>query len=499
MAKMPSTTPISAPVNTSLSSNPGRGFCSRTVFRVDASDGSGEYFLLENRQSLAGQSFDQGLFSEGLLVWQIDPDWIASRWGANRVNANAHMGVWLRQADGFDHLGSFRQPRGDGGDPFPGDANASAFHAGTSPASYSFQGGATGLTIQDIALSGDDVTFSLTTELTTISVSASGTTSPDGLFTLNGAPVDPPATTFRSAPFASNLIEASGGEAVSAGVRTSFLRWSDDPAAPRTRTVVAPLSDLDLVAEYGGTQYELAIDVTGGVSGVEPGTFLSSPTSSDLWFAPETEVVLQALPVAGFDFLRWTGDLAGQGNPASIVMTAPASATAEFEVVYGLASTVVDIPAAETQNVQLEVTEGTDPFLWYLVAGPLPEGILMSGSGRLSGAALDYGTYPVTVEVIDDNGLAATGSVTIEVSAPTIGIDALASEFLQTGPELTSLQKEFLDRQGNGVSGYDLGDFRAWLLANPSLELSASVEPAPATRTIVIPRRTPAGGEGNTP
>ena len=60
--------------------------------------GRGEYFLLENRQRLG---FDQHLYAEGLLVWQIDPDWVAQRWGGghNSVNGDAHMGVWLRQAD----------------------------------------------------------------------------------------------------------------------------------------------------------------------------------------------------------------------------------------------------------------------------------------------------------------------------------------------------------------------------------------------------------------
>jgi hypothetical protein len=33
----------------------------------------------------------------------------------------------------------------------------------------------------------------------------------------------------------------------------------------------------------------------------------------------------------------------------------------------------------------------------------------------------------------------------------------------------------FLDRQGNADGAYDLGDFRAWVLANPSLPLSAEL------------------------
>jgi len=66
---------------------------SGTVYRADAGDGSGEYFLLENRQRIG---YDQGLWSEGLLVWQIDANALATRWPSNIVNAFSHMAVWLR-------------------------------------------------------------------------------------------------------------------------------------------------------------------------------------------------------------------------------------------------------------------------------------------------------------------------------------------------------------------------------------------------------------------
>jgi len=82
---------------------------SGVVYRVDAADGSGEYFLIENRQRLgydAGAPSDpnDGLFAEGILIWQIDANAVASRWASNQVNASSHMGVWLRQADGVDQL-----------------------------------------------------------------------------------------------------------------------------------------------------------------------------------------------------------------------------------------------------------------------------------------------------------------------------------------------------------------------------------------------------------
>ncbi|HUF75375.1 MAG TPA: M6 family metalloprotease domain-containing protein, partial [Longimicrobiales bacterium] len=89
---------------------------SGTVYRFDAQDGSGEYFLLENRQDVPSHLFDKSLFAEGLLVWQIDWDVVLARWSSNTVNSNDHMGVWLRQADGRDDLGRSGGGRGDAGD-----------------------------------------------------------------------------------------------------------------------------------------------------------------------------------------------------------------------------------------------------------------------------------------------------------------------------------------------------------------------------------------------
>ncbi len=129
----------------------------RKAYRVDAGDGSNEYFLLENR-SRAG--FNEEIYSPGLLVWHIDEDVLAARWGSNGVNADAdHMGVWIRAADGLNQAAMNTNNRGDNGDPFPGATGNTVFHAGSNPASMSHQGGATGLTLLDVALVGDDVSF----------------------------------------------------------------------------------------------------------------------------------------------------------------------------------------------------------------------------------------------------------------------------------------------------------------------------------------------------
>jgi len=140
------------------------------VYRIDAADGSDEYFLLENRQT-GLTTYDRQLPGEGLLVWQVDAGVTYSRWPGNTVNSADHMGVWLRQADGLDELGLPGGDRGDGGDPFPGASANTAFHAGTNPAARSFEGTAVGLSVLDISApaASDEVTFRLITGFASMS------------------------------------------------------------------------------------------------------------------------------------------------------------------------------------------------------------------------------------------------------------------------------------------------------------------------------------------
>ncbi len=282
---------------------------SGTVYRFDAQDGSGEYFLLENRQDMPSRLFDKSLFTEGLLVWQIDWDVVLARWSSNTVNSSNHMGVWLRQADGRDDLGRSGGGRGDAGDLFPGSTGSTDFHAGTEPAARSYQGTAVGLALLDIASQGDDVAFRAVTGFAVLAVS-----------------------------------------------------------------------------------------------------------------------------------------------PLDVQMTATVA-----------------------QNVQLTVQNGDGAVTWTQAGGALPEGLALSADGRLTGSPIDLGTFPVGIEVVDASGLSASVTITVQVEPPSIPLAQLASTFLLQGPPLSVVEVAFLDRQGNADGAYDLGDFRAWVLANPSLPLSAEL------------------------
>ena len=113
------------------------------------SSGSGEYFLVENRQQTG---FDVGLDGCGLLVWHIDE----GRPGNNNANASqghtsgSHRLVDLEEAHGGTEdldLQPWPGPgnRGDAGDPYPGTSMNMVLDDTTSPHCRLYDGSNTGL------------------------------------------------------------------------------------------------------------------------------------------------------------------------------------------------------------------------------------------------------------------------------------------------------------------------------------------------------------------
>ncbi len=95
--------------------------------------GSGEYFLIENRQ-LTG--YDAGLPGCGLLIWHIDE----SVTETNAANANElDPLVKLVEADGLDQL-FYGANRGDAGDSFPGSSSNKRFDYYSDPNSRLYSG-----------------------------------------------------------------------------------------------------------------------------------------------------------------------------------------------------------------------------------------------------------------------------------------------------------------------------------------------------------------------
>jgi len=88
--------------------------------------GSGEYFLVENRQKT---KFDKGLAGCGLLVWHIDEVKTNNHNGGH--TASFHRLVDIDEADGLAQLDA--NGGADDGDPFPGSSNNLLWGDATNP------------------------------------------------------------------------------------------------------------------------------------------------------------------------------------------------------------------------------------------------------------------------------------------------------------------------------------------------------------------------------
>lgn len=430
------------------------------VYRVDAQDGSGEYFLLENRQPVGFDGLVHG--QGGLLVWQVDPVRVSARWGANRVNGSDQPGVRLREADGQGDLLRAGGGRGGAGDPFPGTTGNTVFHAGSTPAADSYLGTPTGLTVQAIRPAGSNMEMDVLTRFSRVTLVADGWNGTGTVFGVDGAS-QPSGGGFDAAPFIRSSVEAAAGEALEPGVRRPFARWADGLSS-RLRTLEVPARDTTITAVYEGREIQLGVTLESDAGSVVPATLRTFPPSPDLWFVedPDVAIEVEVQPRTGFSFVGWTGDLAGATNPAFVAMTSPVFAGATLETVYAVPPASFMAPAAAPRSLDLEVVNGTEPVAWSLVGGTLPEGMDLRTTGTVEGVPLETGSFTVTVRARDAIGLTAEGEVTIEVGAAAIATERAAGPFL-LGPRLTDAEADYLDREGNADGSYDLGDFRAWV------------------------------------
>lgn len=454
---------------------------------VAAGDGSNEHFLLENRQKLG---FDGNLFAPGVLIWHIDEDVVRQRWQSNKINNDPHrMGVALEQADGLEQLARSLDQGGnwgDGGDPFPGLTGNTAFHAGTRPSSFSNQGRASGVTVLDLGLVGESAGFRLLTRFQNLRIVVEGASG--ATVTVGGTAVPAaPQADFRLAPFQSDTVEAAPGVVVGPGVRNGFIGWAD--GAPRIRAFTMGLADTTLTARYGRTEYLLDLKVESPVPGVVPGKLTVTPEAPEGWMAPGTDVTVLASPVTGFAFSEWTGDLTGAPNPVTVRLDAPRTAAARFRQIFGVAATdpVVAFDAAVPQEIAFRAENGNAPVRWVLAGGRLPEGLTLRADGRVTGAALETGTFPMTVQAVDAIGLEATAEVTFQVRVPQIAGPVLAGPFLLNGRSPDQIQQVYLDRLGNRNGRYDLPDLRAYVVVNPNLPDAAVVQAVAGPSPVVVP------------
>lgn len=126
-----------------------------------------------------------------------------------------------------------------------------------------------------------------------------------------------------------------------------------------------------------------------------------------------------------------------------------------------LRSAVMGAPYADTLFVSGESSTAT----WSIVSGSLPPGIeLDAATGILSGVPEDTGTFSFRARA-EAGSLFGEKSYSIRVESPELTLADVADGLLGVEGALTLDEERYLDLAGNRNGEYDIGDFRAFLIA----------------------------------
>lgn len=99
----------------------------------------------------------------------------------------------------------------------------------------------------------------------------------------------------------------------------------------------------------------------------------------------------------------------------SLLLLCAASAFANCSTLTNLTEVVPMLPVGETVHFNFEFIGGTEPYHFALVAGALPPGVHLTGSGGLRGKPRQAGFFDAFIQVTDAAGCTLTVAYNIQV------------------------------------------------------------------------------------
>jgi len=214
------------------------------------------------------------------------------------------------------------------------------------------------------------------------------TTNPAGLaMVVDGATQNSPQTYHWDSGSAHTIGVSSpqGG-----ATRNTYLNWSDGGA--QTHTITVGNASATYTANFA-TRYLLSTAVNPAAGG----SITADPVSLDGYYIPGTPVQLTLTPNCGYQFTSWSGDVSGNTNPQTVVMTAPRSVTANMSASGATCTSQKAVMTGPPPSSTLSGSSVT--FSW-------------SGTGA-SGYWLNVGTVPGGSNIFSANmGLATSQLVT---------------------------------------------------------------------------------------
>jgi uncharacterized protein (TIGR03437 family) len=146
---------------------------------------------------------------------------------------------------------------------------------------------------------------------------------PSGLpFNVDGAACTTPCILLDKATGAQVQVTAPASSSPDAYRRYTFSSWNNGNTSNTFQVTIGDSAQVFVAT------YQAFYKLTASSSPANRVTFGYFPASTDGFYAAGTQVAVTAAPNSGFSFKRWSGDLAGTSQTASVVMSAPRFAVA---------------------------------------------------------------------------------------------------------------------------------------------------------------------------
>ena len=98
-----------------------------------------------------------------------------------------------------------------------------------------------------------------------------------------------------------------------------------------------------------------------------------------------------------------------------VLLLCVASAFGDCSILTNITEVVPSLHVGETVHFNFEFIGGTEPYHFALVAGELPPGVQLTGSGGLRGKPREAGSFDAFIQVTDAAGCRLTVAYNIQV------------------------------------------------------------------------------------
>jgi hypothetical protein len=215
-----------------------------------------------------------------------------------------------------------------------------------------------------------------------------------------------PATTVEPTP-ATTVVSTTTTVPGAGGVSTT--------TRPPTTTTTRPLPPLaidavDMAVGTVGSAYDLDLVATGGQS---PDTWQMAAGVLPPGLALSSAGRISGIPQASgqFAFSVRVADGSGRSASASFVLTTT-------NVLRVLTATLPEVEAGSAYQATLQATGGTPPYRWTVIDGRLPDGLVLTADGVVSGTSSGGSPTSVVAAATDSSGrVAHSGELAVAFAA----------------------------------------------------------------------------------